>query len=324
MKKILLAVAAVATFASCSQNEEFENVGQKAEINFVPVVKNTTRAAILDEVVLKTAGFQAYAYNVGTDGNGSLEKPIFGNGGVTVTYQTNAWKYTGTYYWPTDAKVKFFAYAPSASTAATYALATPASDTAPTISYTVPAVDKQEDLVIASTAALAYAENGVALTFNHALTQVNFSVKGEDALTYELTDVKITGVADKGTYNFTKWAAEGSAGEYVYPIGSSPVSVTNSATKDLMQTDGALMLLPQEFAAGSTAKIIVNYTVKDANGDPIYTATNKEVKLAGSTAWEMGKKIRYVLTLTNDAKSVSFGEPIVTPWSENDDTEVNK
>lgn len=33
MKKILLAIAAVATITGCSQSEEFENPGQKAEIN---------------------------------------------------------------------------------------------------------------------------------------------------------------------------------------------------------------------------------------------------------------------------------------------------
>ena len=34
MKKVLLAIAAVATITSCSQNEEFENPAQNAEINF--------------------------------------------------------------------------------------------------------------------------------------------------------------------------------------------------------------------------------------------------------------------------------------------------
>ena len=34
MKKVLLAIAAVATITSCSQNEEFENPAQSNEINF--------------------------------------------------------------------------------------------------------------------------------------------------------------------------------------------------------------------------------------------------------------------------------------------------
>ena len=46
MKKVLLAIAAVATITSCSQNEEFENVGQNAEISFGTIVRNSTRANI--------------------------------------------------------------------------------------------------------------------------------------------------------------------------------------------------------------------------------------------------------------------------------------
>lgn len=63
MKKILLAIAAVATITGCSQSEEFENPGQKAEINFSTAV---TRATALDTEGLQNAGFQVYAYNTGT------------------------------------------------------------------------------------------------------------------------------------------------------------------------------------------------------------------------------------------------------------------
>ena len=44
MKKVLLAIAAVATITSCSQNEEFENPNQQAKIGFTSVVKKATRA----------------------------------------------------------------------------------------------------------------------------------------------------------------------------------------------------------------------------------------------------------------------------------------
>lgn len=324
MKKVLLAIAAVATITSCSQNEEFENPTQKAEINFTPIVKNSTRAAIMDPTLLQTEGFKAYAYNVGEQGIGSLEKPILGSTGVDVTYDLNAWKYTGTYYWPSNAKVKFFAYAPANSTAE-YSITVPSTDTAPKITYTVPDVDKQEDLVVAKTEALVYADAGVILPFTHVLTQVNFSIKGQDALTYILTSLKITGVANTGTYNWNdSWNVSGTAGEYVYPIGGASVEIANSETKDLMQSNGALMLLPQKFEKPSLAKIVVDYTVLDANKDLVYTATGKEVSLAESTAWEIGKKVRYILTLTNDAKQISFGTPTVSHWNTNDDEEVEK
>ena len=312
MKKILLAVATVLAITGCSQNEEFENAGQKAEINFTPVVKKSVRAALMDDTLLKgeKGGFKTYAFNVGSDGNGALTKSIMN--GVEVTYKTDAWKYDGAYYWPSDSKVKFFAYAPAKSTA---------QFAAGTITYTVPAVASQEDLVIANTEALSSTDAtlGVSLAFTHALAQVNFSVKGEGDFTYKLSNVEIQGAANEGTYSFgDKWTVTGTAGTYVYPIGGT-VEIPKSETKVLDQKDGALMLLPQEFVAESGAKILVSYTVIDSNNDVIYTATNKEVKLASTTAWQIGKKIRYTLTLTNGAKPISFATPTITPWNQNDD-----
>lgn len=56
MKKILLAVTAALAITSCSQNEEFENEGQKAEINFTTIVSKATRASELKTEGLKTNG----------------------------------------------------------------------------------------------------------------------------------------------------------------------------------------------------------------------------------------------------------------------------
>lgn len=320
MKKILFAAVAALAITGCSQNEEFDAASQKAEINFTPVVNKSTRAAITDLAALKTSGFKVFAYNTGADGTGALNKTIMG--GVDVTSVDGAWKYSGgPYYWPTDSKVSFFAYAPATSTAAAYAVTTPDSDTTPTITYTVPAVAAQEDFVVA-TLPKQDASDNVVLPFTHALCQVNFSVVGDDDLTYTVSEVKIMGVANTGKYNYTTWTeVSGTAGEYSYPLTLTPTTTNKIATNlDKEDGTGALMLLPQTFEEGSSAKIVVSYVVKDANNDTIYTATNKEVALAKTTAWTIAKKIRYTLTLTNGAKSISFGDPTVAPWDkENED-----
>ena len=46
MKKILLTAVAALAIVGCSQNEEIEKAGEKAEINFGTVVKAGTKAAI--------------------------------------------------------------------------------------------------------------------------------------------------------------------------------------------------------------------------------------------------------------------------------------
>ena len=51
MKKVLLAIAAVATITSCSQNEEFENPSQQAEIKIGTTA--VTRATVMKLMILE-------------------------------------------------------------------------------------------------------------------------------------------------------------------------------------------------------------------------------------------------------------------------------
>ena len=89
MKKILLAVTAALAITGCSQNEEFENAGQNAVINFESIVSNATRATEMKLDELKTQGFHVYAYNTGDAvvGTGTLNKSIMENlfHGIRVT-----------------------------------------------------------------------------------------------------------------------------------------------------------------------------------------------------------------------------------------------
>ena len=63
MKKVLFLALAAAAVMSCSESEEIENAGQKAEIKLGTVVGNTTRATVTDLPELQKVGFTVYAYN---------------------------------------------------------------------------------------------------------------------------------------------------------------------------------------------------------------------------------------------------------------------
>jgi len=94
MKKILLAVTAALAITSCSQNEEFENEGQKTEINFTTIVSKATRASELKTEGLKTnGGFKVFAYN--TKNNDMSAETILGEtpfmNGVIVSWNSSAW-----------------------------------------------------------------------------------------------------------------------------------------------------------------------------------------------------------------------------------------
>ena len=70
MKKILLAVTAALAITGCSQNEEFENAAQKAEINIGTIVKGTSRVhrcevskcSVNAQIKGKTFGFATIKY----------------------------------------------------------------------------------------------------------------------------------------------------------------------------------------------------------------------------------------------------------------------
>lgn len=108
MKKVLLAIAAVATITSCSQNEEFENPAQSNEINFTSVVGKATRATVAVTETLQDNGYKLYAYNTGDKNIAdatSLGEAFINDEGK---YENSTWKLkTGGYYWPLNEKIHF-------------------------------------------------------------------------------------------------------------------------------------------------------------------------------------------------------------------------
>ena len=114
MKKVLFLALAAAAVMSCSESEEIENAGQKAEIKLGTVVGNTTRATVTDLPELQKVGFTVYAYNTGATTMASVAtfdamKEFMA--AVKVTYSAPDWSLTGgTYYWPMTDNLQFFAY----------------------------------------------------------------------------------------------------------------------------------------------------------------------------------------------------------------------
>ncbi|MCS2617312.1 fimbrillin family protein [Bacteroides thetaiotaomicron] len=195
MKKVLLAIAAVATITSCSQNEEFENPAQNAEINFSTIVSKSTRAVIIENKDFKK--FTAYGYSHGeTNFTGVVTSTIMSSAEYTKG-EDGGWTTSGRYYWPTSGKVTFFGYGGVAT--ATYAKE---DGKFPTLKYTVLTdINKQEDLLVAQQANKSKENNNpsVNLNFKHALAQVYFKLKGNDAdLTYTVSKIELNKVRTEG------------------------------------------------------------------------------------------------------------------------------
>lgn len=329
MKKILFLAMAAAAMVSCSQNEEFENAGQKAEVKFGAIVKSSTRATIVKNADFKK--FTVYGFKTG-DKMTTTPAPTrtaFMDG-VTVTKDatTSKWGYTGNpYYWPTTGYVQFFSVVPAP------AAGIAVGDGYPSFDYTVPVIGDQEDLLAANLTDKDKTAGDLQLPFNHLLTQVNFSIKGENGFTYTLTELELIGVKDKGTFTFDGTATAG--GWSGHTVSATPSTVykytgsvelisdgTNSTKLDT-ESDALFMLLPQSITQDAVI-VKVTYSAQTTAAPVQITADNvkKEVAIPAGT-WEKGKSVRYTLNLTSDASQVTFGEPVWSEWgTESDGGEV--
>lgn len=323
MKKILFLAMAAAALVSCSQNEEFENAGQKAEIKFGTLVSSTTRAAITNLDKLKEVGFTVYAYNTGAKSMAGVSaisdiNSFIPEKKVTYATESDSWNIEGgdTYYWPLTDNIQFFAYA---NGTATYN-APAAPSFYPTIDFTVVADNQnQTDFVVAQATDKTKdnASSGITLAFTHALTQVNFSVKGADENTYKITSITLKSVANQGRYDFKSetWTNVTGTADYTYNLIDNP-TVQGTTPKEIGAANSALMLMPQAMPdAEGTSSIEVVYQVFNGADQPLTNAITSKIDLKGTTtAWQVGKKIRYVLELSNQGAKMKF-VPEVGDWT---------
>lgn len=186
MKKIFIAVLAVAALASCSK-EQTINVDKGAVIGFDTFVENSTRAADLTK-----GNFDFGVY--GLVEKGGENALIFNNQTVNANGE-----YSPAQYWIAAAQYYFTAIAPK--TNAKWAYDTTTAHTG-TIAFDNQAAAANQDLLFAyvkpdqTPAQITAAPDAVGFTFNHMLSRVRFTfANGFGAgsnITLQVTDVTIT------------------------------------------------------------------------------------------------------------------------------------
>lgn len=327
MKKILLAVTAALAITGCSQNEEFENAAQKAEINIGTIVKGTSRAAEMTNV--NFGSFKVSSFIVANDFDFSttlLGSPYMD--GVEYTGKQGSWITSGDnkYYWPVGKNVQFFGY-PSALTLVN---PTDAAKGYPTLAFAIGATSaEQTDLVVAAKNTAKPADsNTVTLDFKHILAKINFSYKPEDtSFIYTITEIKITGVkGGNATYTYAADVAVGtwSTGETVAAGYTYPITVASTADASgyfgLDSPDGSLMLLPQDVEG---AQIVIKYkTTKMVNSaNETFFDGSKTVTLSKDSKWGIGNSIRYKLTLPAGADKIDIATDVKN-WEDDNDKPV--
>lgn len=323
MKKILLAVAAVATMASCSQNEEFENVGQKAEIKINSIVNSSTRAAVTSNNNFEKFKLYSYITDGAYEGKTALGSAYMDGVEYTKTGGTWGTADTNKYYWPSGSsnqKLQFFAYPNDLIT--DYAL--PAADGYPSFTYAVADLAKdQKDLVVAHKENMTITSAGVTdgamtLTFNHILSRINFAFIPEDTkAAYTIDTIKIADIKG-GTAKYTFNASAGAwdvtsatSKDYGYKVTQSTTVADGKTYYMLGDENASLMLFPQSVA---NKVITVTYSTVDSKGMEVFSG-DKTVTLPADTKWEIGQNIVYVLNLPIGAKEITI-TPEVSKWPE--------
>lgn len=314
MKKILFVALAAATMMSCTENEVIENAGNKAAIDFGTVVKNGTRAAVTTNATFETFTVNGYKTEGAMGDAVALNSDFINN--LAVSKSGSDWTYTGEYYWPLKEKVQFFATSPAQT------LKLPATGY-PTFDYTIKAEAAQEDLVAANVIDKAKGDGPVVLPFQHLLTQVNFSIKGEAPdFTYTVTKLVIKGAKNTGTFEFDGsatvggWTSLAATANYTFEGTKSVAPVKDEATPSVTnfeEANNALFMLMPQTLSGVTLEI--TYTAAPTLKPTEYTYNDtKTLNLSGE--WGMGKNIRYTLELSNDASPIDFGTPTVGEWTD--------
>ena len=231
------------------------------------------------------------------------------------------------YYWPGDGSdLEFYAYAPAAETLGATATI---DNTAKTLSGFSPAAQfaDQKDFVTATATGNKTNEtSGVALTFDHQLTQIEVKARNaNEAYVYKIKGVRIAQPVSKADFDFTTKQWTPSTEKAIYQVQYSNEITLNTYGQCIMKTEGDnAMLIPQQLVAWdaendktNTAKgayLSVYAQVETTEGARVYPNVDGMdyawLAVPIDTKWEAGYKYVYTLDFTNGA---GYSDPLDGP-----------
>lgn len=338
-----VALASLVLATSCSQDDlqtakfSQNTINPNVELGGQPI---STFAAAKGKAVKSRAvettitNLGSFTMNAFQDGEANYMKDVKYTSTDGSVWNTDA----GTFYWPVEGNLHFYAYAPEQpGQAGTFKL----DKDAQTLTDFVPntAAADQKDFVYAKSTGnnKANGTTGIDIDFQHALSEVTIAAKNENTTyTVDVTGVKIGNVIKKGTFTFpstsdaaASWTLSSDASEITdyTTTWTTPVTL-GSDVSTLDAANVPFMILPQQLSkatkASEKAYIAVKVKITLQGG---YVQQNDWVYVGIDNNWEMGKRYAYTLDFTSgagqdkDGKQVISGTAInlnvdVTPWDE--------
>lgn len=343
MKKIIIALAAVAAFASCAKSEvEYTQTG---EITFAPVTKNITKSMMTAPDFQTTESFNVWAwYNqVGANTavanwNTATDDYYFEEG--TFVFRSNKnWGGATPYYWPKVGSLLFAGYYPtSVADKASYTFDETTNQMVFT-DYGQSEVDSEgytEDLMYFNMTKTSYNSGPVPVVFKHALSWVTVNLSrptaNDDNAEYPkitVSDVTFTNVNPQGTGTVAgtegtiAWAVNGT----VAPTKVNTADVVLTTTPQIQKEP---LFIPQTFTTDNESttdqneamELKVTYTIASSATES-FTETYT-IALAGMSGTEDGKTVtvnswepakHYTYNISIGIEEILIA-PTVENWSE--------
>lgn len=320
MKKtpIFMAMAAVMTLASCSQEEPALLTAKNDKISFRSAMG--TRSTETTNANLTSINVAAFLGNSTFFGDMPFTK------GSDSFFTSDP-----EYNWPgDDSELSFYAYAP-ANPGGEVTL-TPDTKTLTGFSPAA-TMDRQIDFVTSFNTGKR-SENeaaGVELTFDHRLSQIEIHAKADnEAYIFKISGVRIGNPVSKADFDFatSEWTL--GTEKAIYEETCDEVTLTPDEVS-IMGTDGNAILIPQQLTAWNPAADSINSAegaylsvkleISTKDGAQVYPFPSDATGYAWAaipvnTNWEAGKRYIYTLDLSKgaghqDPKGPQPGTPVL-------------
>ena len=329
MKKIFLALAAVAALAACTKsNTEFE---QTAEIGFSPVVSSRTKA-MQTENEFPNEAFNVWAWykqiNPGTSITGwqnSAEPQQ--NYIVEKTFAknptNNLWAGAdASYFWPKIGSLMFAGYYPTTIADQVSYTFTATENVMKIVNY-VPGfvttnTTHEEDLMYFNMTDASCQNTTVEVEFKHALSWIDVVLVKADGTpedaTITVNSVTFENIVPFGNATVNN-SAVGAAREIKWtPHGDAkPVVVTEAEGHEIDYDNETPLVKQPLFIPQPMTSLVVNYTIASED-DSQFTETKTitlSTLVSGHSSWKAGKKYTYTISI---GTSEIFIEPTVAEW----------
>ena len=312
MKKIIIAVLAVAAMVACSKEQTV--VAPKGDaIGFSTFVDNATRATDITTGNLEEFGVYASIENT------SGAALILSNAKFYLN-SDNAWTYDNTQYWVPKAMYEFIAFAPYTGAKWAYAPSTTADEGVVTFDNKTAAADQDfifaaADMDLTNTTALTASPGVVNFTFAHQLSKVAFKFNNdfaaENNITLRVYNVNVAGLVSKATATVADGDADGEtdAGEWTKTADSDTFART-FGTQVAANAENTATII------AAKSNIVTDYHYFIPVADTQYTVTfDVDIFQAGvmidtyhhtvNTKPTLAKGGNYLFTTTLNASNVS-------------------